>query len=84
MSKFKPSQLVYIVVSNRYIQPVTIQRQDDNKYLVKLERAGEMWVDESRLFANREAAEMSLQQFELEHPRLLSYIDKLKSRHERL
>ena len=33
MSKFKPSQLVYIVVSNRYIQPVTIQRQDDNKYL---------------------------------------------------
>ena len=83
--RFEINQLAYIAVSNRYIQPVTILRIDGKKYLVRLERSGEMWVDEGRLYATKEEAEKSLEKskFTLKDPDLLSYIDKWKRYHER-
>ena len=84
-TKFEINQLAYIAVSNRYIQPVTVLRIDGKKYLVRLERAGEVWVTENRLYTTREEAEASLSEnrFTLEQPQMLSYIDKWKRYHER-
>ena len=84
-TKFEINQLAYIAVSNRYIQPVTIIKRENEKYLVRLERAGEMWVTENRLYTTKEEAEMSLAEnrFTLDQPQMLSYIDKWKRYHER-
>ena len=84
-NKFQIGQIYYMIATNRIVQPVTIIRIRENKCLVKLERSGEMWVTENRLFENKADAEKAISEkrFTLDQPQMLSYIDKLKRRHER-
>ena len=78
MSKFKVNQPVYMIVSNRIVQPVIIKRIDDNQYLVGFERSGEMWVSENRLFASQEDANNYLGEITFQQPKVLTYIDKVR------
>ena len=78
MSKFKVKQTVYMIASNRIVQPVIIKRIDDNQYLVGFERSGEMWVSENRLFASQEDANNYLGEITFQQPKVLTYIDKVR------
>ena len=78
MSKFKVNQPVYMIVSNRIVQPVIIKRMEDNQYLVGFERSGEMWVSENRLFASQEDANNYLGEITFQQPKVLTFIDKMR------
>ena len=77
MSKYKLNQTVYMIASNRIVQPVVVKKTDDNQYLVGFERSGEMWVSESRLFASQEDAEKYLGEITFQQPKVLTFIDKV-------
>ena len=79
MSKYKVTQTVYMIASNKIVQPVIIKRisDDERSYLVGFEMAGEMWIPESRLFSNIEAAKAYLEQFKKERKSVRRYQDKL-------
>ena len=78
MSKFKVNQTVYMIASNRIVQPIIIKRIEDNQYLVGFERSGEMWVSESRLFASQKDANESLGEINFQQPKVLTFIDKVR------
>ena len=75
---FYADQIAYITVSNQVVQPVTILRIANKMCLVRLERAGEMWVPESRLYARKKDAEKAVSHFRLARPKVLTYIDKIR------
>ena len=79
MSLFKITQTVYMIASNRIVQPVVVKKisEDGSMYLVGFERAGQMWVSEDRLFARQEDAETYLRHFKKERNGVRSYRDKL-------
>ena len=78
MSEYKVNQTVYMIASNRIVQPVVVKKTEDNQYLVGFERSGEMWVSESRLFASQEDANESLGEIGFQQPKVLTFIDKLR------
>ena len=78
MSKFKVNQTVYMIASNRIVQPVSVKKIEDNRYLVGFERSGEMWISENRLFASQEDANESLGEINFQQPKVLTYIDKVR------
>ena len=79
MSKFKVTQTVYMIASNRIVQPVIVKKisEDEKTYLVGFEMAGEMWINEGRLFANKEKAEAYLKQFKKDRKGVRKYREKL-------
>ena len=78
MSEYKVNQTVYMIASNRIVQPVVVKKTEDNQYLVGFERSGEMWVSESRLFASQEDANNYLGEITFQQPKVLTYIDKVR------
>ena len=78
MSKFKVNQTVYMIASNRIVQPVSVKKIEDNRYLVGFERSGEMWISENRLFASQEDANESLGGITFQQPKVLTFIDKMR------
>ena len=78
MSKYKLNQTVYMIASNRIVQPVVVKKTDDNQYLVGFERSGEMQVSESRLFASMEDANEALGEINFQQPKVLTFIDKVR------
>ena len=78
MSRFKVNQTVYMIASNRIVQPVIVKRIDDNRYLVGFEKSGEIWVSESRLFVSQTDANESLGEINFHQPKVLTYIDKVR------
>ena len=78
MSRFKVAQTVYMIASNRIVQPVVVKKIDDDMYLVGFERSGETWVPEDRLYARKEEAERSLEAVTFEQPKVITYIDKVR------
>ena len=78
MSKFKVNQTVYMIASNRIVQPVVVKKTGDSQYLVGFERSGEMWVSENRLFASQEDANNYLGEITFQQPKVLTYIDKVR------
>ena len=54
MSKYNIMQPVYMIASNRIVQPVIIKDIIGDMYLVSFESSGTLWLPESRLFASRD------------------------------
>ena len=77
MNKFSPRQLVYIIASNRIVQPVTVRDSIDDMYLVEFERSGSLWVHEERLFESYERADAYLQEFKKSRRDVRDYRQKL-------
>lgn len=77
MSKFKVTQTVYMIASNRIVQPVIVRSIDEDMHLVGFEMAGNLWVHESRLFAKEEEAEAYLKQFKKDRKGIRQYRNKL-------
>ena len=77
--KFRVTQPVYMVASNRMVQLVTVKQIDYDKklYLVGFESAGGIWVNENRLFAEEAEAVKYLKQFKKDRENVRKYRDKL-------
>ena len=78
-SLFKITQTVYMIASNRIVQPVVVKKisEDGSMYLVGFERSGAFWVHEDRLFSRKEDAETYLKHFKKERRGVRKYRDKL-------
>ena len=63
MNKYYVTQPVYMVASNRMVQPVFVKDNIGDMYLVKFESSGSIWLHESRLFPSRNEASNYLKQF---------------------
>lgn len=63
MSNFNVTQMVYMIASNRIVQPVVINSiLEDDWYVVGYESSEGLCVSESQLFVNRDEAEDYLKQ----------------------
>ena len=78
MNKYAITQLVYIVASNRLVQPVTIRDRLEDMYLVNFESSGSMWIHESRIFPSRKEAAVFLKEFKESRKDKIKHMDRLK------
>ena len=60
MNRFSSGQIVYMIASNRIVQPVKVRDSLNDMYLVQFEKSGSMWVQEDRLFDSKALAEKYL------------------------
>ena len=77
MNRFSPRQIVYMIASNRIVQPVTVRDFIDDMYLVEFERSGSLWVHEDRLFDSHERADAYLKEFKKSRMNVKNYRQKL-------
>ena len=77
MSEFKTDQQVYMLASNRIVQPVTIKAILFGMCRVGFECSGDIWIPESRLYASKEEAEANLPEYQPAYPNVRTYIYKM-------